>query len=178
MKDGDWHDHQGGERQRHFLRFIRHVCPEADPASVILFGQMMRASNSLMQAAERNLGHAGLTWAKFRLLMSLHRSEQHGEREGLQPSELSEQQGISRNTVSALISSLERDRLISRELHGTDRRRFLIRLTPEGRRLLKSHLSSQFKFVSGCFAGFSPEERKTLAEMLTRLNQSLGEHNK
>ncbi len=174
MTDGDWHDHQGGVRQQHFLRFIRHVCPEADPTSVILFGQMMRVSNLLVQAAERNLGHGGLTWAKFRLLMSLHRSEQHGDAQGLQPSQLSEQQGISRNTVSALIASLERDGLIKRELHETDRRRFVIRLTPQGRRLLKMHLGSQFKFVSGCFEEFSPEERKTLGDMLSRLNQRLG----
>ncbi len=91
----------------------------------------------------------------------------------MQPSELSDWQGISRNTVSALIASLEKDGLISRELHGMDRRRFLIRLTPEGRRLVKAKLGSQFKFASSCFKDLSPQDRKTLADLLTRLNESL-----
>ncbi len=178
MKENEWHSHDGEGEQQHFLKFVRHVCPEADPTSVMLFGQMMRTSNLLVQAAERNLEHAGVTWAKFRFLMNLHRSEEHGGGKGMQPSELSELQGISRNTVSALIASLERDGLISRELHGTDHRRFLIRLTPEGRRLLKTNLGRQFKFVSGCFAELSPQERQTLAGLLTRLSQGLVEETK
>ncbi len=180
MKENDWHGHHqmDGHQREHFLQFVRETCPEADPTSVMLFGQVMRTSNHLVQAAERNLEHAGLTWAKFRLLMSLHRGEQHGQGEGMQPSELSDLQGISRNTVSALIAGLEEDGLISRELHGTDRRRFVIRLTPEGRRLVKSELGNQFKFVSGCFKDLSAQERHTLAALLTRLADSLAEQNK
>ncbi len=179
MKEHDWGHHRlGDDRHRGFLQFIREVSPEADPTSVVLFGQIMRANNLLVRAAERNLGHAGLTWAKFRLLMNLHRVEVHGHSEGMQPSELSDLQGISRNTVSALIASLENDGLISRELHGTDHRRFVIRLTPEGRRLLKTKLGGQFKFVSGCFDEFSPQERQTLADLLTRFNESLKEQSK
>jgi DNA-binding MarR family transcriptional regulator len=180
MKDNEWHNHHrfDGHRQERFLHFVRHVCPEADPTSVVLFGQLMRANNQLVQAAERNLEDAGLTYAKFRLLVSLHRGEEHGPGEGMQPSELSDLQGISRNTVSALIAGLEKDGLISRELHGTDHRRFVIRLTPEGRRLLKAKLGSQFKFVSGCFKDLSLQERQTLAALLTRLNESLVEQDK
>ncbi len=189
MKEIEWDHHRldghrfeghrfDGRHQERFLQFVRHVCPEADATSVVLFGQLMRASNQLVQASERNLGHGGLTWAKFRLLMSLHRGEEHGSGKGMQPSELSDLQGISRNTASALIASLEKDGLISRELHETDRRRFVIRLTPDGRRLLKAKLGSQFKFLSGCFKELSPQERQTLAALLTRLNESLVEQNK
>ncbi len=180
MKENGWHDHRkfDGKHQERLLHFVRHVCPEADPTSVVLFGQLVRANNQLVQAAERNLEDAGLTYAKFRLLTSLQRGEEHDSGEGLQPSELSDLQGISRNTVSALIASLEKDGLISRELHGTDHRRFVIRLTPEGRRLVKARLGSQFKFVSDCFKHLSLQERQTLASLLTRLNEGLVEQNK
>lgn len=162
------------EKRQRFLEFIHEVSPSADPKSVILFGQIMRAKNYLTQAAEKHLGGAGLSDAKFRLMVNLHRAESCGT-ECMQPSELSEMQGISRNTASALIASLEKDGLIGRELHGTDRRKFLIHLTPEGRKLLKSHQKGHFEFVTRCFEGFSAAERETLLDLLTRLNKDLSE---
>jgi DNA-binding MarR family transcriptional regulator len=165
------------EKRMRFLKFIRHICPAADPTSILLFGQVIRANNLLEQAAERNLG-GGLTYAKFRLLMNLHRSEAHGASEGMQPSELSDEQGVSRNTVSSLIASLEKDGLIYRELHGTDHRRFVIRLTPEGRKLLKTKMAGGFEFITNCFEGFNAAERQSFLAFLTRLNQKLAEHDK
>ncbi len=179
MKSHDLHlINLGGEKHRRFLDFVRRTCPAADPTSVVLFGQVMHANNLLEQAAERNLGGAGLTWAKFRLLMNLYRDEQHGLSDGMQPSELSDAQGVSRNTVSSLISTLEKDGLITRRLHGTDHRRFVIHLTPEGRRLMKTNMANQFKFVTDCFTGFNSAERQTLLDFLSRLNQALAEKNR
>jgi len=169
----DLHD----EKRKHFLEFIRQVSPTADTTSVLLFIQIKHANNLLEQAAEKNLGGAGLTWAKFRLLTNLHRGEAHGATAGMQPSELSDAQGVSRNTVSALIASLEKDGMISRELHGTDHRRFVIRLTPDGRKLLKTKMGSQFKFVTQYFDAFSATERQTFLDFLNRLNHSLDEKN-
>ncbi len=170
------HPHTGIDRdkQQRFLEFIREVSPSADPQSVMLFGQIMRAKNHLAQAAERHLGGVGLSDAKFRLMVNLHRAESCGT-EYMQPSELSEMQGISRNTASALIASLEEEGLISRELDGSDRRKFLIHLTPEGRKLLKAHQKGHFEFVTRCFEGFSATERETLLNLLTRLNKDLTE---
>jgi len=110
------------QSREEFLTFVRDVSPQADVTSVLLFGQFHRAHHQLEQAAEKHLESVGLSWSKFRLLMHLMHCEKmnHG---GMQPSELSERQDISRNTVSALISSLEKDGLISRALHGEDRRR-------------------------------------------------------
>lgn len=175
MESRDPHAHPmwDAERQRRFGEFICRVSPGADPASVMLFGQILHANNQLVQAAERNLATVGLSWAKFRLLMNLQRQERHGEGEGMQPSELSEMQGISRNTVSALINSLEEEELIEREIHGTDRRKFLIRLTPKGRRTVRAKLDDEFMLVSHCFDGLTPQERKAFLGYVAKLNRSL-----
>ncbi len=170
--------HLDDEKRKHFIEFIRQVSPTADPTSVFLFIQVMHANNLLEQASEKSLGGAGLSWAKFRLLMNLNRGEHHGVTEGMQPSELSDAQGVSRNTVSALIASLEKDGLVSRELHGTDHRRFVIRLTPEGRKLVRTKTANQFKFFTQCFEGFNAAERQTFLDFLSRLNHSLIEKNK
>ncbi len=165
------------QRDAHFLDFIRRVSPGADPTSILLFRQVVKAHHLLTHAAEKQLEVAGLSWPKFQLLLVLQGNETYGTGGGLQPSELSDLQGIPRNTVSELLASLEQEGLVSRELHGTDRRRFVIRLTPQGRKTLKSRLGTQFHQITICFAAFSAQERATLLELLTRLTQSLSEMN-
>lgn len=165
------------QRRAQFLAFIQSVSPEVDPTSVLLFRQVRKADHLLTRAAEKELELAGLSWPRFMLLMALQGNESNGSGRGLHPSELSELQGIPRNSVSELLAGLEEDGLISRELHGTDHRRFLIRLTPQGRKTLKSKLGTQFRQIAKCFATFNREERATLLELLTRLIQSLTEMN-
>jgi len=166
------------ERSKLYLDFIRKVSPEADPTSIMLFVEILRANHRLVQSAEKQLETTGLSWAKFRLLSDLLRSELRGMTEGVQPSELSEMEGISRNTISALIAGLEEDGLISRELHSTDRRKFVIRLTPKGRRVLESKVDGELRFVTSRFDVLNAGERETLLSFLTRLNTSLSEKTK
>ncbi len=167
-------DAQPGPEQREmFLSFIHHVSPEVDPTSVMLFGQVMHARNLLVQIAEKDLVAAGLTWGEFRVLMTLQRQDYCSTGKGLAPSELSELLSISPNTVSALINNLESAGLITRELHPTDRRKFVIRLTPSGHQLLKSQMDNHLRCIGSCFSAFNPRERQTLHELLVRLNASL-----
>ncbi len=107
------------------------------------------------------------------LLLALHVNETYGSGDGLQPTELSDMQGIPRNSVSELLGSLEEEGLVSRELHGQDRRKFVIRLTAQGRRTLKSKLGTQVRQVTRCFTALDAQERATLLDLLTRLSQSL-----
>jgi MarR family transcriptional regulator, negative regulator of the multidrug operon emrRAB len=165
-------------KERHLaqmLDFIERAIPEADLTSILLFRQMRKADQLLMHAAKRKLEAAGLSWPQLMLLMLLQGNETYGARSGLQPSELSELMGTPRNQVSLMIETLEGEGLISRELHGTDRRSFIIRLTLRGRKILKSRLGTQCRQIARCFAAFSAKERATLLEFLTRLTQSLAE---
>ncbi len=157
----------------HFLDLIHRVSPDADPTSILLFREIHRVDHQLTRSAERQLEMAGLSWPKFMLLLVLQADEDYGPGDGLHPSELSELQGIPRNNVSALLGGLEAEGLVSRELHGADRRKFVIRLTPEGRKTLKSRLGTQFRQITQCFAALGAHERATLLELLTRLSQSL-----
>lgn len=165
------------QRQAQILDFIRRVDPEADLTSILLFRQVRKVDQLLTRSAEKQLEIAGLSWPKFMILMALQGNETLGPGGGMQPSELSELQGIPRNTVSELLGGLEEEGLISRELHGTDRRKFVIRLTSLGRKTLKSKLGTQFRQITRCFAALGSQERETLLELLTRLSQSLSEMN-
>jgi DNA-binding MarR family transcriptional regulator len=163
------------EQQQILCDFILRVSPEADPANIRLFGLLMETRTQLVQATEKRLAAAGLTWAKLRLLMHLAKQEYLAGSSGVQPSELSEMQDISRNTVSALINGLEAEGLVTRELHGRDRRKYVIRLTPGGREMLRARLGNHLKFVSQCFDSFNLSERDLLLDLLVRLNTNLEE---
>ncbi len=169
--------HSKEQHPGRLLELIQRIDPTADPTTLLLFRQVRKADQLLTHAAEKSLELAGLSWPKFMLLMALYGNETFGTGDGLQPSQLSELQGIPRNNVSTLLTSLEEEGLISRELHGTDHRKFVIHLTPRGRKTFRSKLGPQFHGVARCFGAFSPEERANLLELLTRLNQSLSELN-
>jgi DNA-binding MarR family transcriptional regulator len=156
-----------------FMHFVRTFSPQADVNSVLVFKQFHRAHHLLEQLTEKNLDRVGLTGAKFRVLMNLMSAERDGNEVGLQPSVLSERQDISRNTMSALISNLEKDGLIRRELHGEDHRKFLIHLTPRGQALIHAQLADQFKCISDCFETLSARDHQQLLDLLTRLNAGL-----
>lgn len=165
------------QRNSQLFDFIERISPEADPTSILLFRQVHKANHLLIRAAQKQLELAGLTWPQFMLLLVLQGNETYGTGGGLQPSELSDLQGIPRNNVSTALASLEEEGLISRELSGIDRRKFVIRLTPQGRKILKSKLSTQLRQINQSFAALGAQERTTLLELLTRLTQSLSEMN-
>jgi MarR family transcriptional regulator, negative regulator of the multidrug operon emrRAB len=169
----DKHSSSAFQGRDTFMKFVQARSPNADVNSVLLFVQFHRAHHLLEQAMEKNLDDVGLSWATFRVLMNLMRAEQDGPLAGLQPSELSEQQDISRNTMSALIGSLEKDELIRRELHGEDHRKFLIHLTVRGRELMQAQLAKQFEYVSDCFETMTARDRQQLLALLTRLDTGL-----
>lgn len=156
-----------------FYAYVREVCPDADLTSVILFGTLQRTGHQMVHFAEKRLEAVGLSWPKFRLLMILMHSEREGRSEGVQPSELSEKQNISRNTASALIASLEEGGFITRVLHETDRRRFLIRLTPKGRTVVQMQMANHFRSVAHTFDTLTPAEREQLLDLLQRLGAGL-----
>jgi DNA-binding MarR family transcriptional regulator len=168
------HSHHRHEMASHFVDLVHRISPEANADSVLLFMQIMRANHKLTQAVDRHLGRSNLSWAKFRLLMDLGRGE-HLSGAGMQPSELSELAGLSRNTVSALIASLEQEGLISRELHSTDRRRFVIRLTSEGKHVLHDRMADYFRFVTHCFGVLEPAERTNLLALMSKLADRMTE---
>ncbi|VAW30515.1 hypothetical protein MNBD_CHLOROFLEXI01-1092, partial [hydrothermal vent metagenome] len=91
----------------------------------------------------------------------------------LNPSEISERQGTSRNTISALIRSLEGQGFIERHLDHNDRRKFNICLTPAGRKKVSDHASRHVDVVGKCFSTLTSEEQNQLSQLLAKLSQQI-----
>lgn len=162
-----------GERREKWLALMQELNSDVDPSTVRLIDRMRMVSHSLYQLGEQSLEAAGLSYARFRLLMNLLKSEELDGRPELNPSEISERQGISRNTVSTLIRDLEEEGLIERRLDPHDRRRFNIRLTTDGRDLVREHSAAHFRAVTSCFEALTPQERQDLNGLLTTIGESI-----
>lgn len=163
------------EKREKWLRFIQILNPDVDPHATRLMDEMKIVCRALHLIGERSLHAADRSYAQYRLLMGLLYSEEiEDRRDGLNPSEISERQGTSRNTISALIRSLEEEGLVERELDPDDRRKFNIRLTENGRSLVTDHARKHLRTIANCFAPLSPKDKETLSRLLTAVGEQAG----
>jgi DNA-binding MarR family transcriptional regulator len=162
-----WLDDQ--QRRENWMNFIRSLNPDIDPHAVRLMENMFSVSRLIHHMGDSGLNTAGMSLAQYRILMHLFFAENMGERGELNPSEISERQGVSRNTISSLIRNLEDDGLIMRRLDQQDRRKFNISLTDDGRSLVSQYAREHFGQVSQCFSGLTETEQETLSQLLNKI---------
>lgn len=158
------------QKREKWLNLIQSLNPDIDPRAIRLMDEMRMVSHSLYQIGESSLIATGLSYAQYRILMSLFFCEQIEGRSELNPSEISERQGTSRNTISALIRNLEDQGLIERHLDKEDRRKFNIRLTEAGRSLVSEHASRHMRIIAGCFRSLTGDEQDRLSQLLAKLS--------
>lgn len=162
------------ERQQ-WLHFWQSMDADINPQAVRLMEELRSVSHALYLIAQQSIAETGLSWAKYRLLMGLLFAEQEEGREMLNPSEISQRQGTSRNTISALIRDLETDGLIERHLDKVDRRKFNIALTKAGRTHVLANASNHLHRIHRCFNELTPMEQTTLSQLLQKLDVSLSQ---
>lgn len=169
MRNGATFDSQ---QEQAWKQFISDLSPRTTPETFRLMGLLRHVSHSLYQASEHSLHEAGLSYAQYRLLMGLLFCESAENRPSLNPSEISRMQGTSRNTISALIRSLEEDGLIERALDPHDRRKFNIQLTEAGRHHVRSHAHRHIDMVNDAFSTFDQQEIDQLTFLLDKLSRA------
>lgn len=160
------------EKRQRWMTFIQNFYPDIDPKTVRLMDELGYVSRSIFHMREQSIYEAGLSFPQYQVLMHLFFAEQMGDHGELNPSEISERQGVSRNTMSSFIRNLEDEGLVERRLDPKDRRRFNISLTENGRSLVGTYMHDHLDTVERCFRGLTPDERDTLFGLL----QKLGEH--
>lgn len=118
---------------------------------------------------------AQLSGSRWRLLLHLYMAEQM-ERASLSPTELSRLQLVTKNTISSLLRSLEDQGLIERTLDPKDRRQFQIRLTDEGRELIRVSTPEHVAYLNQLAEDLAPDEIAQLDVLLHKLRASLVRH--
>ncbi len=146
--------------------------PDVDPQAIRLVDELGFVARSIYHVGEQSVGGVGLSLAQYRVLMHLFFAEEMGDGRELNPSEISDRQGVSRNTMSSFIRNLEEEGLVERRLDLADRRRFNISLTENGRTLVTDYARHHLATIAACFSALTPAEQETLSELLHKV----GEH--
>jgi len=128
------------------------------------FGAFMPALARWIKSSVRE---SDLTYPRLRLLYALHCK-------GPQiMSELSEQLGVSPRNVTALVDALERDSLVQRHPHPTDRRATLVELTPGGAEGWATIYSEYRLAMSELFSELSEADLRELLRLVGSLRSAL-----
>jgi DNA-binding MarR family transcriptional regulator len=113
----------------------------------------------------------GLAVTEFDVLITLHDAPERR----LRMSSLAEQVMLSPAGVTHLVTRLERDRLVRREVDPSDRRRWFTVLTDHGDEVLKAARRTHNDVLRrGLLSLTSPTERRILQRLWTRLQRVQG----
>ena len=84
-------------------------------------------------------------------------------------SELKEELGVTATNVTALVDSLEKDGLVTRKRHPTDRRATIVELTDKVMTELSPRCAEYKEQVAELFTDLSESECKTFVRTLEKL---------
>ena len=112
----------------------------------------------------------GLTISQFNLLMTLAYQSEEGH---LSQTELSRMLLVNRANVTGLVDRMEKARWVARGSDASDRRVNLIRITTEGRRLLRRAEKAYLSRIEGVMEALDKEDRDGLCRSLERLRAAI-----
>src|SRR5258708_14943864 len=152
----------------HVVKHPKHADKEvADPAQLVAStGYLLaRLGGESRRRWAHMLSEHGLTPHHFGVLMVLQQLE------AVSQQQLSRLVGVDPRNVVAVLDVLERERLIRRRAHPTDRRRHTVSLTPAGRQLLADLGLAGERIEDELLNQLSPAERDSLHQLLLKLFQ-------
>jgi DNA-binding MarR family transcriptional regulator len=121
-------------------------------------------SNRLSQAIARGYeSRFGLSVTEWRVLAVL------GLQPGLSASEVAERTAMDKVAVSRAVNSLLGDGRLERQIHGDDRRRSILRLSPAGQDIYDAVVPIALNYERALLANLSAEERAQLGRLLDKL---------
>jgi len=126
--------------------------------------ELLATAGAIDRDCARRLEPHGLSEARFVMLVMLERSP-----DGLAPSALADQAGVTRGTITGLLDGLERDGFVRRTPDPEDRRALLVCLTDLGERLARELLGEHAQWIDDLFAGLSATERRQLSRLLGKV---------
>ncbi|HEY4067233.1 MAG TPA: MarR family transcriptional regulator [Burkholderiaceae bacterium] len=133
-----------------------------DHAVLKLWLRMLASTTHIETDIRRRLRERfDISLARFDYLAQLFRHD-----DGLQMRALSRYLMVTGGNVTGLTDELERDGLVAREVNPDDRRAWIVRLTPKGRRGFEAMAQEHEQWVLELFAGL---DAKTVQQLYSQL---------
>ena len=150
--------------------------PVHDPAQELLInlGHVYTRVTRLMSSPDllgATLKRNGLTVALFNTMAFIKYSREAGE---LSQRDLGRKLVVSGANVTGLVDKLEKKRLVTRERHKTDRRKWNVSLTTRGENLLKEILPVYAESLKKLTEGLGETKMKQLDQLLSDWADLLG----
>lgn len=144
--------------------------PDIDASPMEVIGRISRLAADLDPLLAPVFTSRGLGDGEFDVLATLRRS---GEPFELSPGELGASMMVTSGAVTKRIDRLERSGLVTRRVSEVDARARLIRLTPEGLRIVDEAVVDHVANEKRLLSGLSAAERETLSGLLRKLGESI-----
>ena len=133
--------------------------------SLRLWLRMLACTNLIeAQIRSRLRSHFGITLPRFDLMSQLERSP-----EGLKMGELSKRMMVTGGNVTGITDQLVAEGLVVREDNPRDRRAYIVKLTPEGRKTFKRMAESHEKWIVELLGGMADKESQQFYALLATL---------
>lgn len=153
------------------LQEIAEGVPDADQTAIESTMALLRVSGDIISLLDGHFAQHQLSQGRFFVLMFL---EQSGKK-GLSATQLAEKAVVTRATMTGLIDSLERDSLVRRYPHPTDRRTNIIRITDKGKKVIRQMVPGHFAKVADAMKPLTEDERKVLLGLLRKVRYGVDE---
>ena len=138
--------------------------PEVDFAAMSLCFNLIRATNRMVKDLEVSVHRlGGISFAGYQLLFSL---KSVGP---VHPNALARLAGVSTASMSSLLNTLEKYRLVRREPDPTDGRKAIVSLTDEGESVVAELCRANNQREQEWAEGLTETEANILTELLTKL---------
>ena len=133
-----------------------------------LWLRMLACTNLIENHVRANLrSEFDITLPRFDLMSQLERSPQ-----GLKMGELSKRMMVTGGNVTGITDQLVSEGLVVREDSPRDRRAYIVKLTPEGRRSFRKMAEAHEAWMVALFAGMDEKQRDELYVLLAALKAS------
>ncbi|HEY9063975.1 MAG TPA: MarR family transcriptional regulator [Burkholderiaceae bacterium] len=138
---------------------------KSDHAALKLWLRMLSCTTQIEDEIRKRLRmRFGISLSRFDYLAQLHR-----HRDGLKMRDLSRYLMVTGGNITGLTDELERDGLVTRESSPNDRRSWIVRLTPDGRRSFEAMAKEHERWVVELFGGLDAGTVQHLHEQLGAL---------
>jgi DNA-binding MarR family transcriptional regulator len=142
--------------------------PTLDPEAVYAFATTHAVGVEVEAALRCSLAKQGISEGRLRLLgILLDRPD------AATHSELAEESGVTKGTITGLVDGLEREGYVQRQPDAQDRRVSRIALTPAGEAYLDKILPGHLSRLSRVMSGLSAAEQRLLVTLLRKLHAGL-----
>ena len=150
------------------LRKLAQRYPDLDASAMETLNAIKHAQKAMHTILNAPLEERGLSEGKFFVLCYLF-TEEILEHEAPGPSDIADNLGVTRATVTGLLDGLERDGYLERRHCCEDRRTLAISMTDKARGFLEGYMPGTLQTVKDLMSPLNEEDRRDLIRLLGKI---------